>query len=43
MKIEYSKTEIWNFEVPETEKFKVRATQNETHSNLCSIQRKLPD
>ena len=30
MQIRYSKTEIWNCETPGTEKFKVKAMQNET-------------
>ena len=43
MQIKYFKTENWNFEVSGTEKCKVRAMENETHSNPCSFQTKLPD
>ena len=43
MQIKYFNPENWNFEVPGTEKWKVRAMQNEIHSNHCSFQLKLPD
>ena len=42
MQIKFFKSENWNFKVPGTEICKVRAMQNETHSNLCSFQTKLP-
>ena len=43
MQIKHFKTKNCNFEVPGTEKCKVRAVQNETNSNLCRFQAKLLD